>query len=435
LKLLGLKDELIRQTGLVFVGTGLFNLFNLLYHLFMIRALPPTDYGQLNTLVSLFLVISVPSGTVQNTVARFFSSFRVQNRYDQAIELLRRFLVLMAIVTLSFLLLVLLMSSHISSFLQISSRRLIILFGLSLVFSMILPILWGGLQGLKKFGFYALSLISNSGLKLVLGILFIFLGFGILGAMSAVAVSYFVTMVLSLFMIGMSLHKKKAAMLGEGIPKRSPPSNFSEVYHYSFSAGLVLLCFMVLTNIDLILVKHFFTPLQAGYYSIAQMVGKVILILPIPVVTVMFPHLFSLEGQEKKTRSILERNLRIAVFVCGGAVLCSLLFPSPIVKVLSGEVYSDCLPLVGMFSVNMTFFSLTLILLYYHLSTPRRGFLYPLLLFTLMEVGLILLFHDTLVQVLTVVGIIAFCSALTNFYLVYHPLPGRGWNRLSGTRR
>jgi O-antigen/teichoic acid export membrane protein len=421
-----LKDELIRQTGLVFVGTGLFHLFNLLYHLFMIRALPPTDYGNLNTLVSLFLVISVPSGTVQNTVVRFFSSFRVQNRYGQAIELLRRFLVLMAVVTLSFFLLVVLMSSHISSFLQISSRGLVILFGLSLVFSMILPILWGGLQGLEKFGFYTLSLISNSGLKLVFGILFISFGFGIFGAMSAVAVSYFVTMIISLFMIGVSLNKEKTAALPGGIAKNSSPSNFSEVYHYSFSAGFVLLCFMVLTNIDLILVKHFFTPIEAGYYSIAQMVGKAILILPIPVATVMFPHLFSSEGQGKKTRSILERNLKIVVFVCGGAVLCSLIFPSSIIKILSGEVYPDCLPLVGMFSVNMTFFSLTLILLYYHLSTTRRGFLYPLFLFTLMEIGLILLFHNTLVQVLTVVGIIAFCLALTTFYLVYRPSPTQG---------
>jgi O-antigen/teichoic acid export membrane protein len=244
--------------------------------------------------------------------------------------------------------------------------------------------------------------------------------------MSAVAVSYFVTMILSSFMVGLSLRREKTAADPEGIQETSAPSDFSEVYHYSVSAGVVMLCFMVLTNIDLILVKHFFTPIEAGYYSIAQMVGKIILILPIPVVTVMFPHLFSSEGQEERRRSILGRNLKIAVFVCGGAVLCTFIFPSPIVKVLSGEVYSDCLPLVGMFAVNMTFFSLTLILLYYHLSTPRRGFLYSLCLFTLMEVGLILLFHKTLVQVLTVVGIVAFCSALINFFLVYHPYPMKG---------
>jgi len=405
----------------VFIGIGLFNLFNLLYHFFMVRILPPTDYGHLNTLIALFMVISVPAGTVQTTVTRFFSSFKAQNQYHQAKELLLHFLLLMSIISLSFFLLIILASSHISSFLQISSRGLVMLFGVSLLFSMVIPILWGGLQGLQKFGLLTLNLIINSGLKLVLGILFVLLGFGLIGAMSAIAVSYFVTTILSLFILGVSLLKEKGVAHQEVIPRSSPPSNFSEVYHYSFSAGLVLLCFMVLTNIDLILVKHFFTPIEAGYYSIAQMVGKIILALPIPIVTVMFPKLSSLEGREKGTPSVLGRSLRMAAFLCAGGVMFSLLFPSPIVKILSGKVYLECSPLVGMFSVNMTLLSLTLILLYYHLSTSERGFLYPLFFFTLIEIGLILLFHDTLIQVLMIVGIVAFCLAVINFYLAYRP--------------
>ncbi len=398
---------------------GLFNFFNLLYHLFMIRYLPPMEYGHLNALVALFMVISVPAGTVQTTVTRFFSSFKVQRQYHQAIQLLRHFLLLMSIIALSFFLLIFFASHHISSFLQISSRALVILFGLSLVFSMVLPILWGGLQGLQKFGLLTLSLIINSGLKLALGVLFVLLGFGILGAMSAIAVSYFVTTILSSLIMGVSLLKERAVAHQELIPKNSSPTNFSEVYHYSLSAGLVLLCFMVLTNIDLILVKHFFTPIEAGYYSIAQMVGKIILILPIPIVTVMFPKLSSLEGREKRPAATLKKSLGIAVFLCGGAVILSLLFPSAIVKILSGKVYLECSPLVGMFSVNMTLFSLTLILLYYHLSTPERWFLYPLFFFTLIEIGFIILFHDTLFQVLLTVGIVAFCLAVINFYLAY----------------
>lgn len=400
---------------------GLFNLFNLLYHLFMIRYLPPMEYGHLNALIALFMVISVPAGTVQTTVTRFFSSFKAQNQYHQAIQLLRHFLLLMSIIALSFFLLILFASSHISSFLQISSRVLVILFGLSLVFAMVIPVLWGGLQGLQKFGLLTLSLIINSGLKLALGVLFVFLGFGILGAMSAIAVSNFVTTILSSLIIGVSLLKERAVAHQEVIPKSSSPTNFSEVYHYSLSAGLVLLCFMVLTNIDLILVKHFFTPIEAGYYSIAQMAGKIILVLPIPIVTVMFPKLSSFEGREKRPAATLRKSLGIAVFLCGGAVILSLLFPSAIVKILSGKVYLECSPLVGMFSVNMTLFSLTLILLYYHLSTPERWFLYPLFFFTLIEIGFIILFHDTLFQVLLTVGIVAFCLAVINFYLAYRP--------------
>jgi len=409
----------------VFVGMGLFNLFNLLYHFFMLRMLSPTEYGHLNTLIALFMVISVPAGTVQTTITRFFSSFKIKNQYQQAIQLLRHFLILMSIIGLSFFLIILLASSHISAFLQISSRGLIILFGLSLIFSMVIPILWGGLQGLQKFGLLTLNLIMNSGLKLVLGILFVFLGFGLSGAMGAVAASYIITTILSLFILGVSLVKGKALAHGKVIEEISPPSRFSEVYHYSFSAGLVLLCFMVLTNIDLIFVKHFFTPVEAGYYSIAQMVGKIILILPMPVVTVMFPKLSSTEARIKRAPSTLGKSLRIAAILCGGAALCSLLFPSFIIKILSGKVYLECSPLVGIFSFNMTFFSLTLILLYYHLSTPKRVFLYPLFLFTLIEIGLILLFHDTLTQVLMSAGIVAFCLAVINFYLAYRPDPFR----------
>ena len=54
--MLKFKDEFIRHTGLMFIGVGLFNVFNLLYHLFMVRFLSPVDYGQLNTLIALFMV-------------------------------------------------------------------------------------------------------------------------------------------------------------------------------------------------------------------------------------------------------------------------------------------------------------------------------------------------------------------------------------------
>jgi len=421
LKYLGFKDEFFRQSGLMFIGISLFNLSNLLYHLFMIRALPPIDYGHLNGLIALFMIISVPASTVQTTATKFVSSFQAQNQFGHVKSLLRHLLLLMSTVGLSLFLLITLGSSHISSFLQISSPGLVILFGLSLAFAMVIPVPWGGLQGLQKFGLLTLSLIINGGLKFALGALFVFLGFGLLGAMSAIAVSYFVTTILSLFIIGVSLSKEKVAANQEVIPKGSTLFNILEVYHYFFSVGLALLCFMVLTNIDLILVKHFFTPVEAGYYSIAKMVGKIILFLPLPIVMVMFPKLSSLEGQGEKALSTLGKSLGIAVFLCGGAILFSLLFPSLIIRILSGKVYLECLPLVGMFSINMALFSLTLILLHYHLSTRKRWFLYPLFFSTLIEIGLIILFHNTLNQVLWVVGIVAFCLSVINFYLAYRP--------------
>ena len=410
----------------MFIGVSLFNLFNLFYHLFMVRNLPPIEYGQLNTLMALFMIISVPATTVQTAVTKFISSFQAQNKYDRANRLLRHLLILMLIVGLAIFLSMVVGVRFISSFLQISSYGLIILLAAGLFFAMIIPIPWGGLQGLQKFGSLTLNLIINGGLKLALGILFVFLGFGVLGAMGAIALSYGITFFLSLLILGGYLPKKRKSTLEQDV-EGPGPAYISEVYHYFLPVGITLLCFMVLTNIDLILVKHFFMPIEAGFYSIAQMVGKIILFLPIPVVMVMFPTLSSLEGQAKALRT-LRRSLMIAFFLCAGAILLGFLFPSLIVRILSGKVYPECIPLVRLFCINMTLYSLVLILLYYHLSTYRRGFLYPLIFLTLMQTGLILAFHRTLMQVLFMVGIVSACLFGANFYWAYHR-PGKGVQR------
>ena len=410
----------------MFIGIGLFNLFGLLYHFFMLRMLPPIDYGHLNALITLFMIISVPASTVQMTITKFVSTFQAKNQLDRVKSLLRHLLLLMLVIGLSLFLLISLGSSLISSFLQISSYGLILLLGASLFFAMVIPVPWGGLQGLQKFGSLALNLILNGGSKCVLGIVFVSLGLGVSGALSAVVVSYLITVILSHLILKMSLSQEEKRVNPELNPVERSGTDFSKVYTYSFPVGLTLLCLMALTNIDLILVKHFFLPIEAGYYSIAQMVGKIIFIFSFPIVMVMFPKIASLkmEDQEKKARSILGHSLTTGAFLCGGATIVSLLFPSLIVQFLSGEVYLECVPLVGLFSINMSIYSLSLILLYYQLSIDQKGFLYPLVLCTLIQSGLIVLFHKSLIQVLLIVGLIGLCLLVINLYLAYRPYQG-----------
>jgi len=403
----------------MFVGIGLFNLFNLLYHLFMVRTLPPAEYGHLNALLSLFMIISVPSSTVQTTITKFVSSFQVQYEYHRIRELLRHFLLLMSIIAFSFFLLLSFGGPILSSFFQISSYRVVFLLGLALFFAMVIPVPWGGLQGLHKFGSLASNLIMNGILKFALGILFIYLGWGISGAMGAIVLSYFVTTFFALLMLGIHLPRREGIIQKDKNPKGLYLSYFSDVYHYFLTVGMTMLCFILLTNIDLILVKHFFKPVEAGYYSIAQMVGKIILFLPLPIIMVMFPKLSSLEAQGRKTLSTLMRSLIIGGVISILALIFGLLFPSLLIRILSGKVYLECVPLVKIFSVNMTFFALTLILLYYHLSTHGTRFLYPLISLTLIQTGLIALFHKTLIQVLFIVGGVALSLFIANLFLIY----------------
>jgi O-antigen/teichoic acid export membrane protein len=290
---------------------------------------------------------------------------------------------------------------------------------------MVVPVPWGGLQGLQKFGSMAFTLIINGGLKFFLGGLFVFLGLGVLGAMGAFTICYMVTVFLSLIILSISLPREKSESRREQDIEKPDPSYISGVYQYFLPVGITLLCFMVLTNIDLILVKHFFTPIEAGYYSITQVVGKVILLLPVPIVMVMFPKLSSLEGQEEKGLLILKRSLRIVFLFCAVAVLLGFLFPSLIIRILSGRSYIECIPLVGLFCIDMSLFSLVLILLHYHLSRGKSTFLYPLCFLTLIQTGLIVFYHNTLIQVLIVVGLVGSCLLGVNLYLIYRPFGRR----------
>jgi len=419
--LLKLKDEFFKNTGLMFIGIGFFNLFNLLYHFFMVRHLAPVDYGQLNALMALFMLITVPANTVQTTITRFVSVFEAKSQHLQTKDFLKHFLLVMVAVALFFFLVIALGSSLLSSFLQISSRGVILLTGVILFFAMITPIPWGGLQGLQKFGLLAFNLILNGGLKLFVGILLVVGGWGVLGAMGSIAIAYFITTFLSLILMGFSMRKE-----GEGAdPILDDSSSLSEAYRYFFPVGMTLLCFMILTQIDLILVKHLFTPMEAGYYSIAQMVGKIILFLPLPVVMVMFPKVSLLDAQKKETFPVLIRSLMVAGAFCVPGILISHLFPDRITQLLTGKVYPECGPLIRLFSINMTFFSLTFILLYHHLATRRNIFLYPLSLLTVIQVGAIALFHETMIQILSIVGLVAFCLLGINFYLACRPYSGK----------
>jgi len=134
----------------------------------------------------------------------------------------------------------------------------------------------------------------------------------------------------------------------------------------------------------------------------------------------MFPKLTSSQGQEERRLSILTKSLLIAAVLCGVAVITGLFFPSLIIRVLTGKIYSECILLVRIFCIDMSFFALILILIYYHLSSHRRSFLYSLFLLTLTQIGLIVLFHETLSQVLIIVGGVGFCLFVVNLYLAYH---------------
>lgn len=406
----------------MFLAVAIFNVTCLLYQLYMVRNLSPINYGVLNSLFSILMIVSIPSSTLQTVVTKFVSTFYASKHHEKINLLLRSFLKKTSIFGLVIFSILFFCSKSISSFLQIDSPLLIVILGAVTFFSIILPLGYGGLQGLQKFGYLGLAMIINGCSKLLLGIIFVSIGFGVIGAMSALVISTFITISLSFIML-VSVLPKPLSLPPDSSQFKSnahdPEINFSEIYRYFYVTASVFLCFMILTNLDVVLVKHFFKPLDAGYYSIAQMAGKIILFLPVAITLVMFPKTSKLHAQDKATLYILQKSLVYVGVLCGIAALTCLLFPGLIIKLLSGEQHLRCIPLVRLFSVAMFFFAMLYVFLFYYLSIHQFGFIYPLALLTIFQILAIILFHQSLMQILYIMCGNAILLFLINTYLSF----------------
>src|SRR5581483_4219268 len=68
--LAGDAGRLLRGSMLLIAGTMAGNVLNVVYTFLMARLLAPPDYAALVALISLFIVASLPAGTIQTVVAR-----------------------------------------------------------------------------------------------------------------------------------------------------------------------------------------------------------------------------------------------------------------------------------------------------------------------------------------------------------------------------
>lgn len=401
---LKLNDDFIRHGTWMLLASGLASFFNLLYQVYMSRNLSTVDFGILNSLIALLLIISVPAGTLQTAITKFTAGFHAHNHWEKIKMFLSKLTKRVLLFGILFFLIIVLGSRYIASFFQIPDSALVVIIAVLMLLSVILPLALGGLQGLQMFGWLGLSGIMGSGLKLVLGITFVGLGFRVMGALGAYIASNLTILILSFVPLRRLLLEKFSLSTGSTEVTESAGSsdkiNFSEVYQYFLPVAITLLCLMVLTNFDIILVKHFFAPVEAGYYSYAQLVGKIILFLPGPITIVMFPKVANLYAQNKDTRAIIKKSLVMVGLLCGiGALLCTH-FRVLIIRILAREEYLESIKLIGLFTVTMTFFALLYTLLFYQLSIHRLSFIYPLIFFTVLQTVLIILFHQSLSQVL-----------------------------------
>jgi O-antigen/teichoic acid export membrane protein len=176
---------------------------------------------------------------------------------------------------------------------------------------------------------------------------------------------------------------------------------FTSFYSYSLPVMLAMIAFSVPANLDVVLAKYFFSATDAGLYTSASVLGKIIFFFPAGILAVMFPMIAEKHARGEETTSILRKSLLYTALLSGSVAMGYLLFPQLIIKVF-GASYAAALPLVAPYGFAMFFFSLTVIVMQYHLAIGNMRYVALFAGLTLFESLLFFVYNSSIQQMVEV---------------------------------
>jgi O-antigen/teichoic acid export membrane protein len=394
--------RLVRYGSLLFILTLAGNICNYLFQLYMSRALDVADFGTLNAVLAMATILLAPAGVIMMAVSRKTAEMKALGRAAALGFFLRRVFIAVAAGSAGIFALIFLAGPWISGYMVLASVWPIALAGGIVATGWLVPVNLGLFQGIQAFVSFGVFTGLNGFLRLGAGIALIWMGGGLLGALGASVLSNVVILgATTVLVLGML---KGSAV--EDLPGRIRLRRIVESVA-PIAAGTFL--FTVLTNIDVILVKHFFGESEAGQYAAAAVLGRAMLYFPTAISMALYPMVAEARALGKGSMRILRKSLVLTAVLTLFALGIYLLFPRLLITTLLGTSFAPAAPLVPLFGLAMAPFTLAYVVMNFDLAGRRARFLIPYALTCVAEIALITaVFHDTREEVLTVMVLSGF---------------------------
>ncbi|AEC52037.1 capsular polysaccharide biosynthesis protein [Pyrococcus sp. NA2] len=399
---MSLKSEFLRDTFVMTIMVTLSNFFNYIYQLFMGRLLTPEEYGELFSLFSLFYIFSVFFITIDTSVTKFTSICKTRREYGKIKTLLLKLSKDLVIAGGIIFFAIVLLSSYISSFLNIEDPLPMVVLFASIPFALVLPVYQGVLRGLQRFKALGISMFSWSVFRLLLGLTLVLLGFGIIGAVSGTFLAYLMSFLITLIFLMDVLKIKENTEI-----------SLRSIVSYGGISFLAIFAYTTMWNIDVILAKHYLSPLEAGEYSAVSVLGKITLFAPWAVSLVIFPKVAEMYEKGERSTKILVEGLVITSLISGGVVLTYALFPEFVIRTVYGERYLTISPYIWRYGLAMTLFSLANVLINYLLSINETNISLSLLSLLTIEVVLLSVGGGNIQSIINMLTIVSILTLIT----------------------
>jgi O-antigen/teichoic acid export membrane protein len=369
------------------VGSAFVSLLNFAFNLAAARMLGPAEFSHAAAAVTLLMLASCINLAFQLVTAKLIA--RSQDPSIRAgiyATLLKRSWVIGIALGST----VALSSGPIAHYLRLPSPQYMLVLAVGLVFYVPLGAKRGGMQGTCKFRRLATSLTSESLVKLLTAVALIWGGVGVMGAFIGISASVIVAFLLP---------AADQELRIEAAPHT--PAPFSE----ALQAIIFFVGQVVINNIDILMVKHFFAADLAGLYAAVALVGRLLYFATWSVSSAMFP-LSAGERDEKDSRRVLVISLGFVTALAVVFVSFLAAFPQFIIDSLFGAGFhvpnTDVASLLTMNALEVSIYAVVVVLITYEMSRRVANTAWIQLLVSGAVVIGVYGFHSTLMQVIIV---------------------------------
>ena len=397
-----LRHPLFTGSAIMVIGHNIFNVGQFVYYFLTIRLLNTSQYGDLAAIISILGIIGIIQLAFGLTVVKFVASQKTKAAVSNLIKWFNWWGILAGVVAAAVLLL---LSSFISSFLNLTEPNILYVLSPMLPLLVIIYIYRSILQGLLKFKIYVASLIVDVVVRIVATVLLIILGTALFGAVIGMLigmVSGFVTTRLAL-----------ATYLSG---KRGKKPEITPLLKYSFPVFMQSLAFTSFYSTDILLVKHFFSPQDAGTYAYLSVLGRIALFCTSPITSTMFPIVAKQFTNGQPYHRIFYLCLLFVTSISLFVVILFKLIPDIPISLLNKSEGGEILWWFGLF---MALLGVALLFIQFYLSISETRPVWFFVLAATLQAVLIWFIHPSLLSVVQIS--ILSTALLVVALLVYFP--------------
>ena len=393
-----LKTKKISPEQLFMLSVLVVNGGNYLYNLILGRVLGPAQFADAAVLITFLLVLSFVAMTFQLVTAKFSVVFENDTFKNFISKIYKN----ATIVGLGLGALIIVFANQLQALFNTSSSSMFTIFGIGVPLYFLMSVNRGVFQGKKEFKSLSITYQAEMLSRLVITLALIFL-FEIQSSV-VIAVGILISFGFGLVPFKFKNLNFKKTIAIEASQSKQVKSFFIITAFYEFTQ-------IIINNSDILLVKHYFDAYDAGLYASLALIGRIVYFVAWMFVMLLLPTVVQLKKEGKATAPILFKYVGYIAAIATAIVIGCALFPETAITILFGDSYLTMAPLLWKYALATGLFAISNIFAYYYLSLDRYIPVVISGVFGMLQMGLVIFFHDSLEQVVHM-QIIAMVSLL-----------------------